>query len=161
MQESSPTATSTLDHPQLQAAVAAAKDRFGRIRAKYPQLKGYLVLSIPGKQTGISSSAREILNDLPALVVDDAAKARILHHLKTPPPKDAGEAAKKQWDEQFEELVRELSYDGGVRVELRFNSLDYDLIHQLQSDGLVDRDLTPQTRASIRIVLGTLSSFLS
>ena len=31
---------------------------------------------------------------------------------------------------------------------------------QLQSDDLVDREFTRQTRTSIRIVLGTLSSFV-
>ena len=33
------------------------------------------------------------------------------------------------------------------------------LIRQLQSDELVDRELTPQTAASIRIGLATLSAF--
>jgi hypothetical protein len=48
-----------------------------------------------------------------------------------------------------------------VQVEIRFDSLNYELIHVLQTDELVDRQLTPQTRASIRIVLGTLSGLLS
>ena len=32
-------------------------------------------------------------------------------------------------------------------------------LDQLQADELVDRELTPQTPASIRIVLGTLAAF--
>jgi len=36
-------------------------------------------------------------------------------------------------------------------------NLEYDLIWKLQTDELVDRELTPQTKASIRIVLGTVS----
>lgn len=149
----------TLDHDQFQAAVKAARDRFAMLKAKHPTLKGYLVLSISGKQTGIGSSANDILDALPALVVDDAAKTRIQEYRKTPPPKDAGDAVKKLWDERFEEHVAELKYDGGVRVELRFDNLDYALIARLQSDELVDRELTPQTAASIRIVLGTLAAF--
>jgi hypothetical protein len=149
----------TLDHDQFHAAVKAAHDRFAMLKAKYPTLKGYLVLSIPGKQTGIGSSAKEILGDLPALIVDDGAKATFQQHLKSPPPKDAGEKAKKEWDGRYEELVAELKYNGGVRVELRFDNLDYELIAQLQADELVDREITPQTRASIRIVLGTLAAF--
>jgi hypothetical protein len=129
------------------------------LKAKHPTLKGYLVLAIPGKQTGIGSGAKEILGDLPTLIVDDAAKAAFQQHLKSPPAKDAGEKAKKEWHEQLEELVAELDYDGGVRVELRFENLDYALIARLQSDELLDRELTPQTRASIRIVLGTLAAF--
>lgn len=152
-------APQTLDHDRFQAAVKAARDRFAMLKAKHPALKGYVVLAIPGKQTGIGSGAKEILGDLPALIVDDAAKAAFQQHLKSPPAKDAGEKVKKEWDERCEELVAELHYDGGVRVELRFDQLDYDLIARLQSDDLVDRELTPQTRASIRIVLGTLAAF--
>ena len=149
----------TLDLPQLQAAVAAAKDRFGRIRAKYPQLRGYLVLSIPGKQTGIGSSPMEILAALPSIVVDDAAKSALLDFLKSPPSKEASETEKKRWSEQLQQLASRLRYHGDCRVEIRFDHLDYALIRQLQSDELVDRELTPQTAASIRIVLGTLSAF--
>jgi hypothetical protein len=152
-------APQTLDHDQFQAAVKAARDRFAMLKAKHPTLKGYLVLAIPGKQTGIGSGAKEILGDLPALVVDDADKAAFQQHLNSSPPKDAGEKAKKEWDKRCEELVAELHYDGGVRVELRFDNLDYELIGRLQSDELVDRELTPQTRASIRIVLGTLAAY--
>lgn len=149
----------TLDQDQFHAAVAAAKERFTLIRKKHPSLKGYLVLAIPGEQTGIDSSAKEILGDLPALLVDDAAKADFQKHLKSPPAKDAVDKAKKEWDRQCEELIAELKYNGGARVELRFGNLDYALIAHLQADDLVDRELTPQTRASIRIVLGTLAAF--
>lgn len=149
----------TLNHDQFHAAVAAAKERFALVRKKYPSLKGYLVLATPGKQTGIDSSAKEILGYVPALIVDDSAKAAFEKHLKSPPPKDAGEKAKKDWDKRSEELVSELKFNGGVRVELRFGNLDYALIADLQADDLVDRELTPQTRASIRIVLGTLAAF--
>ena len=150
----------TLDLDQLQTAVAASKNRFSQLRKKYPAMKAYLVLAIPGKQTGIGSSTREILRDLPALVVDNPAKADIQRHLKSPPPKEAGEKAKKEWDEQFDDRVRKLSYDGAVQVEIRFDSLNYELIQELLTDELVDRSLTPQTRASIRIVLGTLSGLI-
>jgi hypothetical protein len=153
-------APQTLDNNRFQAAVKAARDRFAMLKAKHPTLKAYLVLAIPGKQTGIGSGAKEILGDLPALIVEDAAKAAFQQHLKSPPPKDAGEKARKEWDGRCEELVAELHYDGGVRIELRFDHLDYELIAQLQSDELVDSELTPQTRASIRIVLGTLSAFV-
>ena len=152
-------APQTLDHDQFQAAVKAARERFSQLRQKHPTLKGYLVLAIPGKQTGIGSSAKEILGDLPALIVEDAAKAAFQQHLKSPPPKDAAEKTKKEWDERYEEHVAELKYNGGVCVELRFDNLDYALIAILQTDELVDRELTPQTRASIRIVLGTLAAF--
>lgn len=90
----------TLDHGQFSASAAATRERFALIQKKYPSLKGYLVLAVPGEQAGIDRSAKEILGDL-----------------------------------------------------------EYALIAHLQADDLVDRELTPQTRASIRIVLGSLAAF--
>jgi hypothetical protein len=152
--------TATLDPDQFHSAVAAAKERFAVIRMKYPSLKGYLVLSVPGKQAGIGGSVRELLKDLPALIVNDEAKSNLQDHIKNPPEKEDSEALRKKWQAKFDELARDLNYDGSVRVEIRFDDLNYELISHLQSDELVDRELTPQTRASIRIVLGRLSSFL-
>lgn len=43
-----------------------------------------------------------------------------------------------------------------TQIQLRFGDLDYDLISRLQTDPLVDRALTSQSRASIRISLGSL-----
>jgi hypothetical protein len=151
--------TAPLSTDQFHAAVAAAKERFSLIRKKYPDLKGYLVLSIPGKQTGIGGSVRELLNDLPALMINDEAKSSLQSYIRKPPGKDASDKEKQTWQEEFDRIARDLRYDGGVRVEIRFDDLNYNLIAQLQSDELVDRELTPQTRASIRIVLGTLAAF--
>lgn len=44
-----------------------------------------------------------------------------------------------------------------TEIQLRFGELDYDLIERLRVDPLVDRACTPQTRASIKISLGTIS----
>ena len=148
-----------LDPDQFRSSVATAKDRFSRIRKKHPTLKGFLVISLAGGQTGIGSSAREILKEFPALVVDDEAKARIKSFLKTPEPKDASDTEKKRLKEQFEQLASALKYDGKCQIEIRFDAINYELVWQLQTDELVDRELTPQTKASIRIVLGTLAHF--
>ena len=51
---------------------------------------------------------------------------------------------------------RELRFVPEIQIEIRFHVLRYALVWALQSNPLVDRELTPQTRASIRIVLGTL-----
>jgi hypothetical protein len=56
-------------------------------------------------------------------------------------------------------LIEKLEFDGKPQVEIRFHHLDYKLIWKLQSDDLVDRKRTPQTKASIRIVLGTIADF--
>ena len=116
-----------LNFDQLQVAVAAAKRQFELIRKKYPNLKAYLVMSLPSGQTGIDSSPTQILSEFPAMVIEDGS----------PGPK----------------------YDEKTQVEIRFNDLKFDLVWKLQVDDLIDRNLTPQTKASIQIVLGTLAQF--
>ena len=148
-----------LNHEQFQVAVAGAIRHFSLIRKKYPDLKASLVLSWLGEQTKIDSSPKDILREFPALVVDDKAKARMLRFLNEPLPEKPSEAQKKQWSERLRDLAEDLKFDGNVQVDLRFHNLNYDLIWKLQSDDLVDRDLTPQTKASIRIVLGTVDHF--
>ncbi len=149
-----------LNHEKFQVAVAGAIRHFSLIREKYPDLKASLVLSWLGEQTKIDSSTKEILSEFPALVVDDNAKARMLSFLKKTIPEKPSEAQKKQWRERLQELAEDLKFDGNVQVDLLFHNLNYELIWKLQADDLVDRDLTPQTKASIRIVLGTIHSFL-
>ena len=61
---------------------------------------------------------------------------------------------------QLDQLAARLKYDAQCQIEIRFNDLNYDLAWKLQTDDLVDRDQTPQRKASIRIVLGTLSRFI-
>ena len=148
-----------LNHEQFQVAVAGAIRHFSLIRKKCPDLKASLVLSLLGEQTKIDSSPKDILREFPALVVDDKAKARMLRFLNEPLPEKPSEAQKKQWSERLRDLAEDLKFDGNVQVDLRFHNLNYDLIWKLQSDDLVDRNLTPQTKASIRIALGTIHSF--
>jgi hypothetical protein len=146
-----------LNHDQLSAALAVAKQRFALLRKKYPQLKADLVWSLPGGQAGIDSSPVQILNEFSSMVVDDAAKAnalRLLDQLEAQAGSETG------WQkEQLKLLVAKLQYHAHCQVELRFSELNYALIWQLQVDALVDRQLTPQTKASILIVLGTLAHF--
>ncbi len=154
-------APQSLDHDQFQAAVKAARGRFSQLREKHPTLKGYLVFSTPSCQTNISNSPVEIFANMAVLIVNDAEKDAFSACIKKPLPKDATEAQKRQAREQLDELALNLNFDGSVRIEIRFDNLDYALIARIQSDELVDRELTPQTRASIRIVLGTLAAFAS
>lgn len=49
----------------------------------------------------------------------------------------------------------------GTYVELRFIALDYDILEELRTDPLISLKYTPQTRASIRIALGTLQDLSS
>ena len=152
-----------LNLDQLQAGVAAGKRQFDLIRKKYPDLKAYLVLSLPGGQAGIDSPPKQILSDFPAMIVDDDAKTSALDLLsrfeilerqaKTGPETE-------RLMKQLDQLAARLKYDAQCQIEIRFNDLNYDLAWKLQTDDLVDRDQTPQRKASIRIVLGTLSRFI-
>ncbi|MCX6901630.1 MAG: hypothetical protein NT105_23365 [Verrucomicrobia bacterium] len=151
-----------LNLSQLRVAVAAGKQRFDLIRKKHPDLKAYLVLSLPGGQVDIDSSPREILAELSRMVVDDAAKAgalELMSRLERLEWQAKAEPEKERLAKQLDQLALRLRYDAKCQVEIRFKDLNYELIWKLQQDDLVDRNLTPQTKASIRIVLGTISRF--
>ena len=151
-----------LNLEQLKAAVAAANRRFDLIRKKYQGLKAYLVMSLPSGQTGIDSAPTQILSEFPAMVVDDDAKTSalvLLSRIEKSELQAITGPETERLKEQLDRLAPQLKYDEKCQVEIRFNDLTYDLIWKLQVDDLVDRDLTPQTKASIRIVLGTLAYF--
>ena len=150
---------STIDHDTLQRATKAAKNRFGALCSEFPKLKGYLMFAISGQQTGIGSSPDTILGELPLMVVENSASEALRRHLKKPPEKDAKEEVEKAWEEKLKRLGVELNYYDHIQIEVRFNNLDYALIDKIRPHPLVDQRLTPQTRASIRIVLGTLEEF--
>jgi hypothetical protein len=156
-----------LNHDQLQVGVAAAKRQFDLIQNKYPDLKGrlpngqlvsLLVMSLPGGQTGIDSSPAQILNEFPAMVFDGVAKTNLRNILSGQPEKPTASET-KQLNKDLEQMSPQLKYNEKCQVEIRFNDLKFDLVWKLQADDLVDRNLTPQTKASINIVLGTLAQF--
>ena len=57
---------------------------------------------------------------------------------------------------QFEDTARNMEVNGDNFVEIRFKWSDCDMIFALQKDELISQEHTPQTKASIRIVLGVL-----
>lgn len=148
-----------LDLVQLQAGVAAARRQFDLIRKKYPELKASLVLSLSGGQVEIDSSPTVILHKFPAMVIEDSTKTsalNLLERLETAATIPSETARLKQ---QLEQLGSQLQYDEQCQIEIRFQDLKYELVWKLQAEDLVDRSLTPQTKASICIVLGTLAQF--
>ncbi|CAN5742503.1 hypothetical protein BH11VER1_BH11VER1_09020 [soil metagenome] len=149
-----------LTHSQLQIAISRAKRHFAKIQIKYPELKAYLVLSLAEGQVAIDSSPLEILKEFPAMILDDSAKGNLLHRLKKPNPDASSDVEKARLKEQLNDLIRILKYHEKCQFEIRFHDLKYDLVWKLQVDDLINRGLTPQTRASIRIVLGTLAYFV-
>lgn len=168
---------SMLNLDQLKSALAEANRRFRLLAEKHPDLGGpidalqkkrkapiaYLVFSSNRGQAEIGSSPAKILEEFAAMVVESQAKASampIVARLKD--LKDVTGAAPEisQLRKLLEPIAAQLEYDPQSQIELRFHHLNYELIWKLQSDDLVDRKLTPQTKASIRIVLGTLAEFI-
>ena len=148
-----------LDLCQFQEALAAANRHFAEIRKEYPTLRAYLVLSLRGSQIKPDSELAGSIREFPSLLVDSPAKTKMLELIKKLKPKESTKPEQIQLKAKLKEMAKDLEFDGSVQVELRFHELDYDLIWKLQSNELVDRELTPRTRASIRIVLGTVSRF--
>ena len=144
---------------QFQEALAAANRHFAKIRKKYPTLRAYLVLSLRGGQTKLNNELVDSIREFPSLLLDNPAKTKTLELIKKLKPKESTTPEQIQLKAELKDSANDLKFDGSVQVELRFHDLDYDLIWKLQFDELVDRELTPQTRASINIVLGTLNRF--
>ena len=149
-----------LNLSQFQEALAAASRHFAMIRKKYPGLRAYLVLSLRGGQTKLDSDLADSIHEFPALLLDGTAKTKALDLIKKQKSKESAKSELIQIKDELKETAKDLEFDGCVQTELRLHNLNYELIWKLQSDALVDRELTPQTRASINNVLGTISSFL-
>ena len=148
-----------LNYEQLQTAANAASLHFKLIGQKYPGLKAYLVYSTTAGQAMLGGSPAQILDEFPAMIFDDVNKARALPLLERSKIDTLPASEKMRVNEDLAKIGRLFKFDDQSQVELRFSELDYKLIWQLQTDELVDRQLTPQTRASIRIVLCKVEHF--
>ena len=159
-----------LNYDQLQIAIAAAKKQFGLLIKKHPDLipkteiplPPYLVIALPGEQVGIGGSPKDFLKKIPGMVIDSSAKTKalaLLSRIKILKLQDKANPDITQLMTEVNQLASQLQYDETYQVEIRFQYLDYDLIPKLQVDDLIDCDLTPQSKASIRIILGTLGRF--
>ncbi len=153
--------TQPLALPQFRTALTGAIHHFSRLREKHPALKAYLVLSLPGVQTKADSSLDEMLKQMPALLSEGNEKSRMTEFLQKDKPDASRLEESAIWNARFKDLTTPLEFKPTVQAELRFYNLDHPLISKLQADELIDRDLTPQTRASIQIVLVTLFHFTS
>ncbi len=149
-------------HPLTAEEFARAKNRvievLAQIRCKYPTLKPKAVICAASAQCDLDAGPETILKACPALLLDNPAK----HELRNLPdlPKDPPPEARTAREKQVTELSAKLLYSADCLVELRFGHLDYPRIWELQNDALVDRERTPVSRASIRVVVATLSDLL-
>ena len=148
-----------LNYEQLQMAAHTASQHFKLIRQKYPAIKAYLVYSSTAGQAMLGSSPAQILDEFQAMISDDANKTKAQPLLERSKIDSLPSSEKMRVNEELAKIGRLFKFDSQSQVELRFSELNYQLIWQLQTDELVDRQLTPQTKASIRIVLGKVDQF--
>lgn len=143
----------------LEAAVSASKGILAKLQSEYPALRAYLVLAHGSQQTELTTNPIAILESCDQMVVDDAAKRealRLLAEIKRLEAKGANQKGIQELTNKLTTRGRELRYNPEVQVEIRFHVLRYALVWALQANPLVDQRLTPQTKASIRIVIGTV-----
>ena len=143
----------------LEEAVAASKGVLAKLQSEYPDMRAYLVLAHRGQQTELTSDPIRILEDCEPMIASDDIKREALRLLSEKGQLESAGASEKAIQPVIKALAargRELRFLPEVQVEIRFHVLKYALVWALQSDPLIDRELTPQTKASIRIVLGTV-----
>lgn len=154
---------------ELPLVIQRAQDRFKQIKQKHPQLSGYLVFSLRGNQARLKDSPGNILAAFKDFFVDNSKRQAAWSLIEQRDSLDRiskrnetdEKSNRKRIDEfttriEAQALTLEINYS--VQVEIRFDELDYDIVHKLRCDDLVDKDLTPQI-AGIRITLGTVWDF--
>ena len=171
MQDHTPPAPDPIPFPKFIQAIAACNRQYSLLNTKFPHLSAFLVVSLPSGQTCVDNIYPTMFTEFPEFLLDAPAKTNGLtiarEILRLTKEKDGMPLAQRtqvndqvsMLTEQLLTISHSLFVDGECRFELRFHQLDYELICLLQFDDLVDRILTPQTRASIRIVLGAVNHF--
>ena len=144
-------------------AVSVAEQILKKLKAEFPELKPYLVFNSTQGQTYATSALSQILLEFPAMCKDtpERGKAeelvRAMEKLQNNPNASPDQGKERtQLERKLTTLESAIVFNDDVQIELRFGTLKYEQIYALQKHPLVDQTLTPQTRASIRIVLGTL-----
>ena len=131
--------------------------------------KAYLVFSTPYGQCEITDNPLQILKEFPAMISESEYKKKGIMLLETIQGLEVElknvargntkvEIHKKIQDASslLNAALEKLEFKEDTFIEIRFNRPILDLIFKMQNDPLVSQVHTPQTRASIRIVLGTL-----
>lgn len=148
---------------ELETVVEKSKAVFKKLNEKYNKLSGYLVFSSPYGKCELTSNLSEILNIFPQMITECKHKEKGLHLLQkindieTENKKSSGNPkSSEKFRIQLNEIVKNLKVNEDTFVEIRFKRTDLDLIFELQKEELISQEHTPQTKASIRIILGTL-----
>lgn len=118
---------------------------------------------------GCETSVIVKLEKAPRIFIDNPSKRAVQKHLQTTPPSELhrkeNESRLKQWEKAHKKRLTELSdglrFKSEALFEIRFGNLHHEEIWRMQTDPRVDPTRTPQTKASIKIVIGSLAEILS
>ncbi|MEI7636801.1 MAG: hypothetical protein WCJ37_05805 [Syntrophus sp. (in: bacteria)] len=150
-------------------ATDKANNIFKSIMDNYSGLKGYLVFSSPHGQCELTSDPLQILIEFPTMISESEFKDKGIELLETFQKLEAElkNASKGNMKAEIEKnlkktsnllapILEKIEVKEDTFIEVRFSRPILDLIFKMQKDPLVSQVHTPQTQASIRIVLGTL-----
>lgn len=152
----------------LTKTIDKANNTFKAIMDNYSGMKAYLVLSSPHGQCELTDDPLQILKEFPAMISESEFKDKGIKLLETIQGlevelKDVyrgnmkAEIQKKIEKESslLNANLKKIEFNEDTFIEIRFKRPILDLIFEMQKDPLVSQQHTPQTKASIRIVIGT------
>lgn len=158
---------------QLVAVMHHSETIFKALSDQYKGIKGYLVFSSSYGQSELTSDPTKILAEFSEMVIESIAKRKAIELIKTVKSLEARkkynsstqsnqEISNKIDSERhtLKAILYNLEFRDDTFIEIRFPKPNLDLIFKMQKDPLVSQKHTPQTQASIRIVLGTLKEVL-
>jgi hypothetical protein len=155
---------------EINKPIEAGKKILKELKKKYSNLDAYIVVSSRFGQLYPGATVESALRSYSKLFVECPQKAELLYliedtnkiemKIKYMSNKEEQEHLKKHKDKilkQINDKGNDLLIDiESTNIELRFGELDHDLINEIRCDPLIDVARTSQTKASIRIVLGSL-----
>jgi hypothetical protein len=156
----------------LISAIEKANNLVKKISCKYADMagmKGYLVLSSIYGQCRLTDDPLTILIDFPAMIFESEYKDKVSKLLETMQDLEAQlkYASRGKKKKEIQEKIKKASLNLNANlnkiefkedtfIEIRFKRPVLDLVFKLKKDPLISQVHTPQSQASIRIVLGTL-----
>ena len=135
---------------ELSSAVLTARELFKTIIIRYPELKPYLVMCCHGSQIDIPENPLSVLTQSQRMVADDHVKHAVIKLLCL--MDNVKVKFRDELEQQLTALSKEIRFITDITFEVRFERLVYESIWRLQRDPLIDRERTPQSKASIRVV---------
>jgi hypothetical protein len=152
---------------ELSTPYVNAQKIFNSLKIKYPSLDAKLIITSGYGHSELTTDGFALIDKAASIFTNSPERKQVLilydtyqsllrrnEELKSPDIKDLITII----HQKIKNLLNEIEIVETTQINIQFKELDYDLISKLQEDPLIDKVLTPRTRASIKIVIGTLSS---